>query len=94
VCSLDLIGGQLLDADDGSLVAMRSVRDERLADTSAGQLWIAPLERHDAELVQIASRDDAFKHVVGELITLGGHILGAEEFDSARGNADSSVQFR
>jgi hypothetical protein len=93
-CSLDLIGSQLWGADDGSLAAMRSARDERLADTSAGQSWIALLERHDAELVQIASRDDAFKHVVEGLITLAGRILGAEEFDFARGNADSSAQLR
>ncbi|MGH3823926.1 MAG: M14 family zinc carboxypeptidase [Pseudonocardiaceae bacterium] len=82
VCAIDLIGGQLLGTDDGSLDAMRSVRDQQLAGTGEGQAWIAMLERHDAELVQIASRDDAFKHVVGELIMLAGGILRAGQFDS------------
>ncbi|MGQ0716732.1 MAG: M14 family zinc carboxypeptidase [Pseudonocardiales bacterium] len=81
VCAIDLIGGQLLGTDDGSLTAMRSVRDDQLADTDAGRAWIALLERHDAELVAVASRDDAFKHVVGELITIAGRILTAEQFD-------------
>ena len=81
VCAIDLVGGQLLGTDDDSLDAMRSVRDNQLTDTDAGQAWIALLERHDAELVQVASRDDAFKHVVGELITLAGRILRAEQFD-------------
>ncbi len=81
VCAIHLIGGQLLGTDDDSLDAMRSVRDEQLADTDAGRAWIALLERHDAELVQIASRDDAFKHVVGELIALAGRLLHAGQFD-------------
>ena len=82
-CSIHLIGGQLLGAADDRLDAMRSVRDERLAGTDAGQAWIALLERHDAELVQIASRDDAFKHVAGELIALVGELLPSGQFDSA-----------
>lgn len=79
-CAIHLIGGQLLGTDDNSLEALRSFRDEHLGGTDAGRAWIALLERHDAELVQIASRDDAFKHVAGELIALTGRLLAAEQF--------------
>lgn len=81
VCAIDLIGTHLLD--DDSVDALRTVRDQRLAETDAGRAWIELLHRHDAELASLVARDEAFANVAAELVALAAGLADAERFDAS-----------
>lgn len=85
VCAIHLIGVDLFgDGEEDTLAAMREFRDERMTSTPAGRSWVDLVNRHQAELAALATRDTAFKHVAGELLAVGGEILRSGTVDRDR----------
>ncbi len=79
VCAIHLIGIDLFgDEEEETLTTMRGIRDHRLLQTENGREWVEMLERHQAELIQLATTDEAFRSISGELITMTGKMLRSE----------------
>jgi murein tripeptide amidase MpaA len=68
VCAIELIGIKLLFAGQVDLDALRAVRDNLLATTTAGREWIALFERSQVALLTALMRNPELVEDAGEFI--------------------------
>jgi murein tripeptide amidase MpaA len=67
ICAIELIGANFFRADT-EVNALRAVRDELLATTDAGRMWIALFERVQTPLLGALMGDERLTSEAGELV--------------------------
>jgi murein tripeptide amidase MpaA len=75
VCAIDLIGTSFF-AGSTEVTLLRTIRDDRLATTAAGRLWIALVERVQFAVLLAVKQDP--KLMAGEVIPIAARLLASE----------------